>query len=203
MHFQTFPSPRAWKRHTGRAHQVGLSAGALACLGTEPHAHEDPASFTGWIGTVKILGRDDADHRRPARRRSDRHRPRRCGEEPRPILLHPARAYLQASRRRARPRQARARHPQPRRRPTHRRLRRHHAPHRPRSREGKCHPAGGITMRYQVRYQTVDGQDEHFAEATTFLDAVLRPNRSTTIRRTERRPFILRSTSSTPRRKKN
>ena len=42
MHFQTFPTPRAWKRHTGRAHQVGLSAGALACLGTEPHAHEDP-----------------------------------------------------------------------------------------------------------------------------------------------------------------
>ena len=60
MHFQAFPSPRSWKRHTGRAHQVGLSAGALACLGTEPHAHEDPASFTGWIGTVKILGRDDA-----------------------------------------------------------------------------------------------------------------------------------------------
>ena len=59
MHFQNFPTPRAWKRHTGRAHQVGLSAGALACLGTEPHAHEDPASFTGWIGTVKILGRDD------------------------------------------------------------------------------------------------------------------------------------------------
>ena len=59
MHFQTFPTPRAWKRHTGRAHQVGLSAGALACLGTEPHAHADPASFTGWIGTVKILGRDD------------------------------------------------------------------------------------------------------------------------------------------------
>ena len=60
MHFQAFPSPRAWKRHTGRAHQVGLSAGALACLGTEPHAHADPASFTGYIGTVKILGRDDA-----------------------------------------------------------------------------------------------------------------------------------------------
>ena len=53
MHFQTFPTPRAWKRHTGRAHQVGLSAGALACLGTEPHAHADPASFTGYIGTVK------------------------------------------------------------------------------------------------------------------------------------------------------
>jgi hypothetical protein len=60
MHFQKFPTPQAWKRHTGRAHQVGLSAGALACLGTEPHAHADPASFTGWIGTVKILGRDDA-----------------------------------------------------------------------------------------------------------------------------------------------
>jgi hypothetical protein len=60
MNFQKFPSPQAWKRHTGRAHQVGLSAGALACLGTEPHAHEDPNSFTGWTGTVKILGRDDA-----------------------------------------------------------------------------------------------------------------------------------------------
>jgi len=59
MHFTTFPSERAWKRHTGRAHQVGLSAGALACLGQEPHAQADETSFTGYIGTVKILGRDD------------------------------------------------------------------------------------------------------------------------------------------------
>ena len=45
-------------------------------------------------------------------------------------------------------------------------------------------------MRYQVRYQTVDGQDEHFAEAETFLDAVLRSQPLYNIRRTERRPFI-------------
>ena len=36
------------------------SSGALACLGTEPHAHADPASFTGCVGTVHILTRDDA-----------------------------------------------------------------------------------------------------------------------------------------------
>ena len=45
-------------------------------------------------------------------------------------------------------------------------------------------------MRYQVRYQTVDGQDEHFAEAETFLDAVLRAQPLYNLRRTERRPFI-------------
>ena len=145
MHFQAFPSPRAWKRHTGRAHQVGLSAGALACLGTEPHAHADPASFTGYIGTVKILGRDDAVTAGQLAAEAIGAGRGVVAKNRGPILLHPARADLQTSRRRARPRQARARHPQPRRRPTHRGLRRHHAPHRPRSRQGKRHPAGGLT----------------------------------------------------------
>ena len=35
-------------------------------------------------------------------------------------------------------------------------------------------------MRYQVRYQTMDGKDEPFAEATTFLDAVRKSNYATT-----------------------
>jgi hypothetical protein len=62
MKLQVYPSPRAWKRHTGRAHIVGLSAGALACLGAEPKALEDPASFTGYVGAVRVLTRDDVMH---------------------------------------------------------------------------------------------------------------------------------------------
>ena len=122
MHFQAFPSPRAWKRHTGRAHQVGLSAGALACLGTEPHAHADPASFTGWIGTVKILGRDDAITAGQLAAEAIG-AGRGVVAKPRDkffYILHVPISKQAAAR--TRPRQARARHPQPRRRPTHRRL---------------------------------------------------------------------------------
>lgn len=59
MNLQVFPTPHAWRRHTSRAFRVGLSAGALACLGAEPRAHPDPTSFTGFVGAVQVLTRDD------------------------------------------------------------------------------------------------------------------------------------------------
>jgi hypothetical protein len=54
------PNLPTWQKHTRAARTRGLSAACLACLGTQPTAHADPASFTGFIGTVICLNRADA-----------------------------------------------------------------------------------------------------------------------------------------------
>jgi len=59
MH-RRFPTAGAWRRHTQGAAARGLSAGALACLGTMPRAEADAASFTGFMGRVTCLNRDEA-----------------------------------------------------------------------------------------------------------------------------------------------
>lgn len=59
MH-RRFPTPTAWRRHTRGATSHGLSAGALACLGTMPHVEPSPDSFTGYLGRVTCLNRDEA-----------------------------------------------------------------------------------------------------------------------------------------------
>jgi len=51
MH-RRFPTAGAWRRHTLGAARRGLSAGALACLGTMPRDEADAASFTGFMGRV-------------------------------------------------------------------------------------------------------------------------------------------------------
>ncbi len=58
--YRRFPTPTAWQKHTRGALQRGLSAGALACLGTQPHAESDPNSFTGYMGRVDCLNKDEA-----------------------------------------------------------------------------------------------------------------------------------------------
>ena len=58
--YRRFPTPNAWKKHTRGALQRGLSAGALACLGTQPHVEADPNSFTGYMGRVDCLNKDEA-----------------------------------------------------------------------------------------------------------------------------------------------
>lgn len=59
MH-RRFPTTDAWRRHTQGATQRGLSAGALACLGTMPRVECDASSFTGFMGRVTCLNRDEA-----------------------------------------------------------------------------------------------------------------------------------------------
>lgn len=58
--YRRFPTPEAWRRHTRGAARRGLSAAALACLGIQPRARVDPASFTGYTGTVRCATRDEA-----------------------------------------------------------------------------------------------------------------------------------------------
>lgn len=60
MPYRRWPTEAAWKRHTRRARQCGLSAAALACLGIQPHVTRDPNSYTGYTGTVRVLNRDEA-----------------------------------------------------------------------------------------------------------------------------------------------
>ncbi|MCU0232289.1 MAG: hypothetical protein MUC67_13120 [Acidobacteria bacterium] len=57
---ERFPTEAAWKKHTRGADRHGLSAGALACLGTRPQAAPDASSFTGYMGRVDCLTRDEA-----------------------------------------------------------------------------------------------------------------------------------------------
>jgi hypothetical protein len=56
--YRRFPTPEAWKRHTRGAATRGLSSAALACLGSQPRAVADPASFTGFYGVVTVLRSD-------------------------------------------------------------------------------------------------------------------------------------------------
>jgi len=58
--YRRFPTAGAWRRHTQSAAQRGLSAGALACLGTMPRVEADGTSFTGFMGRVTCLNRDEA-----------------------------------------------------------------------------------------------------------------------------------------------
>ena len=53
------PNPSNWKKHTAQAAKRGLSSGALACLGTQPRAVADEASFTGVFGVVTVISKDD------------------------------------------------------------------------------------------------------------------------------------------------
>ena len=53
------PNPTNWKKHTAQAAKRGLSSGALACLGTQPRAVADEASFTGYFGVVTVISKSD------------------------------------------------------------------------------------------------------------------------------------------------
>jgi hypothetical protein len=53
--YRRFPTLNAWRRHTRGAAKRGLSAGALACLGTQPRAITHPDSPTGFYGIVFVL----------------------------------------------------------------------------------------------------------------------------------------------------
>ena len=75
--YRRFPTPNAWQKHTQGAMQRGLSAGALACLGTQPQAEAGPEQLHGLHGPGGLPQQGRGGVRRRAGGASDRQRPGR------------------------------------------------------------------------------------------------------------------------------